>query len=73
MDFDRNQFLTDVFEALVKAPGDPVRQIDGAIFRVIAAHTVTLHKLAQAHRQELIDMVEEHRKTGKPVPTSWKV
>jgi hypothetical protein len=73
MDFDKGQFLTDVFEALVKAPGDPVRQIDGVIFRVIAAHSVTLHKLAQAHRQEFIEMAEERRATGKPVATKWKV
>jgi hypothetical protein len=73
MDFDRNQFLRDVFEELARAPGDPVRQIDHAVFRVIARHSVALSKLAQTHRTEIIEMAEESRKTGRPVATRWRV
>ncbi len=73
MDFDKSQFLQDVFEALLAVPGDPVAQIDGAIFRVVAAHAHTLGKVAQEHREDLLAMVEERRRTGKPVATRWKV
>ena len=30
VDFDKNQFLTDMLEALLTLPGDPVKQIDRA-------------------------------------------
>lgn len=73
VDFDKSQFLTDVFEELVRAPGDPMRQFEHALFRIIAAHSVVLHRLAQAHRPEIIEMVEEHKRTGQPVATRWKV
>ena len=73
MDYDKNHFLQDVFEALVAASGDPVVQLDHAIFRVIAAHSVVLNRLAQAHRTEIIEMVEERRRTGLPVATRWRV
>ena len=73
MDFDGNQFLTDVFEALLALPGDPVRQVDAAVADVIASHVDVLRRLAQANRAAILDMVEERRRTGKPVPTRWKV
>ena len=73
MDFDKSQFLQDVFEALVALPGDPVTQIDGAVFRVVAAHAQVLGRLAQEHREELLDMAEERKRTGQPVLTRWKV
>jgi hypothetical protein len=73
MDYDRNQFLTDVFEKLVSLPGDPVAQIDVAISRIIDGHVKALRRLVQQHREEIIDMAEERRRTGKPVPTRWKV
>jgi hypothetical protein len=73
MDFDKNQFLQDVFEALVALPGDPVTQIDGAVFRVVAAHAQVLGRLAQAHREDLLGMADERKRTGQPVPTRWKV
>ena len=73
VDYDKNQFLTDVYETLLAIPGDPVRHIDFAIEGVIAAHVQSLRRLAQRHRTELLDMVEEHRKTGKPVATKWRV
>ena len=73
MDFDRNQFLTDVFENLLTLPGDPVTQMDQAVEDVIAAHTKVLRKLAQRHREDLLDMAEERRRTGEPVATQWRV
>ena len=73
MDFDRNQFLTDVFERLVSLPGDPVRNIDRAIDDVIESHAKVLKRLAQNHREEILGMAEERRATGKLVPTRWKV
>ena len=73
MDFDKNQFLTDLFECLLVVPGDPARYVDCAIDGVITAHVQSLHRLAQRHRQALIRMVEEHRRTGRPVPTKWGV
>ena len=73
MDYDRNQFLTDVFEKLVGMPGDPVRQIDHAVEEVIAQHLKVLRCLAQQHRTDLLSMAEGRRRTGKPVPTRWKV
>jgi hypothetical protein len=72
MDFDRNQFLTDVFEALLALPGDPVRQIDRAVENVIAAHVTRLRGVVQFHRADLLDMVEERRRTGQPVDRPWK-
>jgi hypothetical protein len=54
MEFDRNQFLTDVFEEILSRPGDPVRQIDHAIARVIDRATVALSRLAQAERENLL-------------------
>jgi hypothetical protein len=73
MDFDRYQLLQDVFEAMVALPGDPVTQIDGAVFRVVAAHAQVLRKLAQTHREDLLGMAEERRRTGKMVLTRWKL
>jgi hypothetical protein len=72
VDYDRNQFLEDVYETLLAVPGDPVRHIDFAIEGVITAHVQGLRRLAQRHRLEIIDMVEEHRKTGQPVATKWR-
>ena len=72
MDFDKSQFLTDVFEALVALPGDPVRQIDHAAEDVIAAHVTRLRALVQHHRVDLLDMVEERRRTGQPVHRPWR-
>jgi hypothetical protein len=73
MDFDSNQFLTDVFEALVGLPGDPVRQIDRAVEEVVAGHVKVLRRLAQTHRTDLLDMAEERKRTGKMVATKWRV
>ena len=73
MDFDANQFLTDVFEHLLTLPGDPVTQIDRSVDDVIASHVDVLRKLAQQHRTAVLEMVEERRKTGNPVPTRWSV
>jgi hypothetical protein len=73
MDFDSNQFLTDVFETLLALPGDPVRQLDRAVDDVIEAHVDVLRMLAQQNRTAILDMTEERRKTGKPVATRWKV
>ena len=72
VDFDRNQFLQDVYEHLLALPADPVLLFDAAIFSVIGAHARVLRDLAQAHRKDLLDMVAEHRRTGKPVATKWK-
>jgi hypothetical protein len=72
MDFDRNQFLADVFEALLALPGDPVRQIDRAVEDVIAAHVTRLRAVVQFHRTDLLDMVEERRRTGQPVDRPWR-
>jgi fructose-1,6-bisphosphatase/inositol monophosphatase family enzyme len=72
MDFDKNQFLSDLFESLLKMPGDPVTQIDRAVEDVIASHVKVLKRLAQHYRQDLLDMAEEHRTTGHPVVTRWK-
>ncbi len=72
MDFDANQFLTDVLDAVLALPGDPVRQIDRAVDAVIADHIAELHRLAQRNREAILDMAEE-RRTGKPVATKWKV
>ena len=72
MDYDKNQFLTDVFEALLTLPGDPVRQIDHAVEDAIAVHVEVLRKLAQHHRADLLDMVEERRRTGQPVHRPWR-
>jgi hypothetical protein len=77
VDFDKNQFLTDVFETLLALPGDPVRQIDHAIDDVIADHVLVLRKLAQKHREDIIGMVEERHPSGavtlvmpSPFPTT---
>jgi hypothetical protein len=73
MDFDSNGFLTDVFEALVAATGDPARQIDHAIDDVITEHAEVLRKLAHLHREEVVGMAEERRRTGKMVKTRWRL
>jgi hypothetical protein len=72
MDFDKNQFLTDVFEALLALPGDPVRQIDHAAEDVIAAHATRLRVVVQFHRADLLDMVEERHRSGQPVNRPWR-
>jgi hypothetical protein len=73
MDYDRNQFLTDVFEALLELPGDPVRQLDHAVAETIALHVKFLKQDAQAARTAIIEMAEEKRKNphGGPVRTRW--
>ncbi len=73
MDFDTDQYLTDVLEAVLSMPGDPIRQIDAAVEDVIAAHVDVLRKLAQRHREAILGMAEERRRTGRPVPCRWKV
>lgn len=73
MDHDRNQFLQDVFERILSLPGDPVRQADRAVEDVIAAHVDSLRRLAQEHRGEILDMVEERRRTGQPVAARWRI
>jgi hypothetical protein len=72
VDFDKSQFLTDVFEALLTLPGDPVRQIDRAAEDVIAAQVTRLRALVQHHRADMLDMVEERRRTGQPVHRPWR-
>ena len=73
MDFDSNQFLTDVFEVLIKMPGEPVRQLDAAVEEIIADHVEILRKLAQRHRTDILSMAEERRTTGKMVMTRWRL
>ena len=68
MNFDENQFLTDIYEALVELPGDPVRQIDHAIHEVIGAHVKVLRKFAQEHRVEILEMAEERRQDRQAGP-----
>lgn len=73
MDFDKNQFLTDIFETLVEQPGDPVRQIDYAIHAVIEQHVKALKRFADQERTNLLDMAEEKRANPKePVKTRWR-
>lgn len=72
MDFDKDQFLTDVFESLLALPGDPVRKIDRAAEDVIAAKATRLRAVVQFHRVDLLDMVEERRRTGQPVNRPWR-
>ncbi len=78
MDFDENQFLTDVFEELVgtgtsrKPPKDPVREIDAAINNVIDEHVKVLRQVAQRHREAILGMAEEKYKNPKAiVRTRW--
>jgi hypothetical protein len=73
MDYDKDQFLSDIFEALVLLPGDPMRQIDHAVNDVIAEHVKVLKRLAETHRQDLLGMTEERKQTGQPVATRWRV
>jgi hypothetical protein len=73
VDFDANQFLTDVLDDVLALRGDPAQQIDRAVDDVIADHVAVLRRLAQRNREAIIDMVEERRRTGKPVATKWKV
>ena len=73
MDFNKDQFLTDIFEELISQPGDPVRQIDHAIKSVIDDHVKWLKKIAQEHREDLLGMAEERRtqKIRAPVLNRW--
>jgi len=73
MDYDRNQFLTDVFERLLQLPGDPVRQLDHAVAEEIEFVVKSLKKDAQDARVAIIEMAEEKRKNprGGPVKTRW--
>ena len=73
MDYDRNQFLTDVFEKLVRMPGDPVRSLDHAVHEVIEAHAKVLKQLAQEERENLLTMAEDKRKNPRElVKTRWR-
>jgi hypothetical protein len=73
MDYDRNRFLTDVFETLITLSGDPVTQIDHAVEETIDEHVQVLRKLARLHREEVVGMAEERRRTGKMVKTRWRL
>lgn len=83
MDFDRNHFLTDVFEELIldmshsnhrnPPTGDPVRYIDHAVDLVIDRHVKELRALAQDERVHIITMAEEKAKNPRePVKTLWR-
>ena len=73
MDYDRDQFLTDVFERLLQLPGDPVRQLDHAVAETIEYVVKSLKRDAQEARTAILEMAEEKRKNprGGPVRTRW--
>lgn len=82
MDYDRNHFLTDIFEDLLDQmrrgnhrnppTGDPVRFIDRAVENVIAAHVKELRAEAQSEREHLITMAEAKVKNPKDLArTLW--
>ena len=73
MDFDRNHFLTDVFETLLGMRGDPVKNLDAAVHEVIEDHVKALKELAQEEREHLLTMFEERRKhPHTPAKTLWR-
>jgi hypothetical protein len=73
MDYDRNHFLTDVFETVLKMRGDPVKNLDAAVNEVIEDHVKELKKLAQEEREHLLTMYEERRKHPfTPARTLWR-
>jgi hypothetical protein len=72
MDFDRNHFLTDVFETVIHMRGDPVKNLDHAIHEVIEDHVKVLKELAQEEREHLLTMAEQRRKNPREmVKTLW--
>lgn len=73
MDFDKNHFLTDVFEEVLRMKGDPVRNLDRAVNEVIDQHVKELKALAQEERENLLGMAEEKRKNPRElVKTRWR-
>jgi hypothetical protein len=61
VDFNREHFLTEVFEKLVALPGDPEIEIDRAVDDVIDAHARVLRRVVERHREEILWMVDEYR------------
>jgi hypothetical protein len=77
MDYDRNHFLTDIFEeawALEKERRSttPTRSINDAIESVIEAHVEDLRRVAKQHEKDLAAMLIEKRANPKElVRTRW--
>src|SRR5271170_3812416 len=72
MNYDRDQFLQDVFERLVKLPGDPVHQIDRAVEAEIEFVAKSLKHLAQQEREALVTMAEQRKANPREmVKTLW--
>jgi DNA primase catalytic subunit len=81
MDFDKNQFLTDIFEALVEQGirNPAMHQYGRPLVEVIVKHEIeqvakSLQRLADAHIDNLLAMAEEKWANPKElVRTRWKL
>jgi hypothetical protein len=71
MDFAEHEFLRDIFLTLVEMDGDPAARVDDAISTVTTERIALCVRAARTHRQRLVDMVEEHRRTGRLVVARW--
>jgi hypothetical protein len=71
MDFAEHEFLRDIFLKLVETDGDPAARVDDAIRAVTTERIELCVRAAGTHRQRLVDMVEEHRRTGRLVVARW--
>ena len=71
MDIAEHEFLRDIFLTLVELKGDPDAHVDRVISEVTTEHVEQCVRMARTHRQRLVDMVEEHRRTGRLVVARW--
>jgi hypothetical protein len=73
MDYDRNQFFQDIFERLVKLPGDPMRQFSRAVEDEIEYMVKDLKAEANSQRDAILTMAEQRKANPhKLVDTLWK-
>ncbi len=71
MDIAEHEFLRDIFLKLIELKGDPGAHVDRVISDVTTERIGLCVRAARTHRQRLVDMVEEHRRTGRLVVARW--
>jgi hypothetical protein len=71
MDYAEHEFLRAVFLTLVNLEGDPRLHVDRVMGDATTERVHRLTRAARRHRERIVEMVEEHRRTGRLVVARW--